>query len=222
MQTKAIGYLRVSKDDGVWGIDAQKDAISLWAARQGVQIDRWCVDEGVSGGAPPEERKGLIEALAACEADEVSLLVVAKRDRIARDVFISCTVERILRGCGCELVSANGEGSGDTPADQFMRRILDAAAEYERALIRARTKAALEARKARGLAVGRLPYHKTHPDEYERILELRQMQFSYNSIARELTRANVKPPRGDEWHITTIRRILVDGENAAKLNSVEG
>jgi len=41
------------------------------------------------------------------------------------------------------VVSASGEGNGDSPADAFIRTVIDGAAQYEHGLIRARTCAAL-------------------------------------------------------------------------------
>jgi DNA invertase Pin-like site-specific DNA recombinase len=84
---------------------------------------------------------------------------VAKRDRIARDVVIAASVERAATGAGARLVSADGTGNGDTPADAFMRGVVDCASQYERGLIRARTKAALAAKAAKGERVsGGIPY----------------------------------------------------------------
>jgi DNA invertase Pin-like site-specific DNA recombinase len=63
-------------------------------------------------------------------------------------------VERAADGQGARVVSAAGEGSGTTPADGFMRTVIDGAAQYERALIRARTTAALAVIRARGQKTG--------------------------------------------------------------------
>src|SRR5207253_1974262 len=82
-------------------------------------------------------------------------IVVAKRDRIARDVVLSAMIER---AAGVPVVSASGEGNGTSPADAFMRTVIDGAAQYERGLIRARTKAALAAKAARGERVGGVPF----------------------------------------------------------------
>jgi DNA invertase Pin-like site-specific DNA recombinase len=55
--------------------------------------------------------------------------------------------------------SAPGEGNGSTPADEFMRGVIDSASRYERALIRARTTAALAVIRARGQKTGgSVPY----------------------------------------------------------------
>jgi site-specific DNA recombinase len=69
------------------------------------------------------------------------------------------SAERALRHAFGSVVSASGEGNGDAPADAFMRGVIDCAAQYERGLIRARTKAALAAKSAKGERVsGGIPY----------------------------------------------------------------
>lgn len=154
----AIGYLRVSTDEQRLGPEAQRASIEAWAAREGVAVLAWHVDQGVSGASPIEARAGLCAALAGLREHGAGLLVVAKRDRVARDVVVASLVERAAVAAGARLVSADGTANGDTPADQFMRTVIDGGAQYERALIRGRTKAALAAKKARGERVGSVPY----------------------------------------------------------------
>jgi DNA invertase Pin-like site-specific DNA recombinase len=86
------------------------------------------------------------------------VLVVARRDRIARDVVLAVEIERAASRLGARLVSATGEGNGDSPADAFLRTVIDGAAQYERGMIRARTRAALAAKRARRERVGAVPY----------------------------------------------------------------
>jgi DNA invertase Pin-like site-specific DNA recombinase len=62
--------------------------------------------------------------LAALREDGVNVLVVARRDRIARDVVIAAHVERFVVSNGARLVSAAGEGNGDSPADAFVRTVI--------------------------------------------------------------------------------------------------
>jgi DNA invertase Pin-like site-specific DNA recombinase len=90
------------------------------------------------------------------------VLVVAKRDRIARDVVLTAGVERAAARAGALVVSAAGEGNGTAPADAFMRTVIDGAASYERALIRVRTTSALAVVSARGQKPGgSVPYGYT-------------------------------------------------------------
>src|ERR1019366_2531424 len=134
----AVAYIRVSKDDQKLGPEAQRAAVEGWAAREGVQVAAWHVDQGVCSVTPIDERPALGAALASLREHGAGVLVVAKRDRIARDVMLTAMVERAAGSVGAAVVSAAGEGNGTTPADQFMRTVIDGAAQYERALIRAR------------------------------------------------------------------------------------
>lgn len=71
------------------------------------------------------------------------MLVAAKRDRLARDVLTAALVERLCELKGGRIQTADGTGNVDGPEAALIRTLLDAFAAYERALIRARTKAAL-------------------------------------------------------------------------------
>ena len=154
----AVAYLRVSTDEQRLGPEAQRAAIETWAAREGVTVVAWHVDAGVSGGSDLADRPALAAAFADLRTNRAGVLAIAKRDRLARDVAIAATIERAISTVGARIVSADGAGNGDTPADAFMRAMLDGAAAYERALIRSRTKAALAAKRARGERAGEVPY----------------------------------------------------------------
>jgi site-specific DNA recombinase len=150
----AVGYIRVSKDEQRLGPDAQRAAIEAWAAREGVQAAAWHVDAGVCSVTAIDQRPALVAALASLREHGAGVLVVAKRDRIARDVVLTAGVEHAAASAGAVVVSAAGEGNGSAPADAFMRTVIDGAAAYERALIRARTTAALAVIRARGQKTG--------------------------------------------------------------------
>src|SRR5450432_2955744 len=90
----AIVYLRVSTEEQRLGPEAQRATIEAWSAREGVSVVAWCVDAGTSGAAAIEDRPALCEALAALREHGAGLLLVAKRDRIARDVVVAAAVER--------------------------------------------------------------------------------------------------------------------------------
>jgi DNA invertase Pin-like site-specific DNA recombinase len=148
---RIFAYLRVSTGEQAEsgaGLKAQEDACQRWATRGGAGLAGEYRDEGVSGTAPLEARQGLLAALGKLKAGDV--LLVAKRDRLARDPIVLAMIEAAVARRKARIVSAAGEGTeGDGPSDVLMRRIVDAFAEYERLVIRARTKAALVAKKAR-------------------------------------------------------------------------
>ena len=153
----AIAYIRCSTSRQDLSPVAQRAAIEDWARRKGASIAAWYEDIGVSGGTELEKRPGLLAATEALRTESAEVLVVAKRDRLARDVLVSALVERLCERQGARIFSADGAGNGEGPEAQLMRTMIDAFAAYERALIRARTKAALAAKKARGERVGGIP-----------------------------------------------------------------
>lgn len=154
----AVAYVRVSTEDQKLGPEAQRAAIEAWAKQSGRTIVAWHTDTGISGGADLVDRPGLAAAVSDLRSHHAGVLVVAKRDPLARDVYVAATIERAVRAAGARVVGADGAGNGDAPADAFMRTMLDGAAEYERALIRARTRAGLQAKRARGERAGEVPY----------------------------------------------------------------
>lgn len=200
----AIGYIRVSTSEQALGPEAQRAAIEGWARAAGVEVAAWHVDAGVSGGADIAERPALLAALADLRARGAGALVVAKRDRLARDVVIAATIERAAAAIGARVVTADGTANGTTPADAFMRTMLDGAAAYERALIRARTSAALQAKRARGERAGTVPFGfsadaagRLTPNAAEQeviaiVAELRAAGLSLRAIVAELAARGVR------------------------------
>ena len=155
-----IGYMRCSTQEqaseGV-SLDAQRAQLEAWAKREGTRLVSVFADESVSGGAPIDKRPGLLKALEAVKRDTV--LVVVKRDRLARDAFLSAWLEKEIKRRRGRIVSIAGEGTeSDDPSAMLMRRLVDAFSEYERSVIRARTRAAMQHKRANGQLVGTIPY----------------------------------------------------------------
>jgi DNA invertase Pin-like site-specific DNA recombinase len=215
----AVAYLRVSTDEQKLGPEAQRATIETWAAREGVSVVAWHVDAGVSGGLDLGDRPALAAALADLRAARAGVLVVAKRDRLARDVAIAATVEKAVAAAGAKVVSADGAGNGDTPADAFMRTLLDGAAAYERALIRARTKAALAAKRARGERAGEVPYGYSaddagrlspNPAEQEVLAVVRDLRaagLSLRAIVGALADRGLVSRAGSAFGLTQVARM---------------
>lgn len=128
--TKASAYLRCSTDRQDLSPDAQRAAILTWAEREGVEVVAWHEDRGVSGGAELEQRPGLTAAVADLGPRGAGLLVVAKRDRLTRDVLTAALVERLCERAGARVASADGTGNGNTPEAALLRSMIDAFAAY--------------------------------------------------------------------------------------------
>ena len=217
--TVAVVYLRVSTEDQNLGPEAQRATITAWAARQGVRVAAWFTDQGVSGGKPVEDRPALLAALEAVRTHGAGLLVAGKRDRIARDVVVAATVERLTQDAGARVVTADGVSADDTPEGMLMRTLMDAFASYERALIRSRTRAALAVKRARGERLGgdvpigyRAEGGRLVADVQEQAVlgRVRDMRGRGLSIARVAAVLNAEglTIRGGRIHPTTLARVL--------------
>lgn len=212
---RAIGYIRVSTDEQHLGAEAQHRDLAAYALLGGLELVAWHVDSGVSGATPLDGRPGLLAAVAQLERGDV--LLVTRRDRLARDVVVAALVERLVERAGARIVSCAGEGSEGGPAGELMRSIIDAFAQYERALIRSRTRAALGVLRAQGQRTGSVPVGHVETDGHleatpavARARELRSQGESYASIGATLA-AEGHAPRGKTWHITSVRRMLTRG-----------
>jgi len=223
---RAVAYLRVSTEDQNLGPEAQRGQIEAWAARAGVEVVAWFADHGVSGSKPLEERPQLFAALGALRESGAGVFLVAKRDRLARDTVVAGMIDRAVATAGGVVVAADGVGNGEAPAEQFMRSIIDAAAQYERAMIRARTKAALKVKRDRGELTGEAPLgwrvgadgKSLEPDPdalaaIERAKALRASGRSYAKVAEQLAAEGIVTRDGGVPHkVFAFRLCRYSGE----------
>ena len=146
---QAIAYLRVSTQrqhrSGL-GIEAQRSAIERFAATESLKITAEYVEAETGKGSDALDRRPqLAAALASAKAAKCSV-VVAKLDRLSRDVaFVAGLMAQRVPFIVAEL---------GRDADPFMLHLYAALAEEERRLISERTKAALTAKKSAGAAIG--------------------------------------------------------------------
>lgn len=111
-------------------------------------------------------------------------------------------------------------------ATRFTLHILAAVAEHEREMISARTKAALQAARARGVKLGsrRADHPKVNGKRGNEanlrlaqqraemlapvFTELRAQGLSLRAMAAELNRRSIQTPRGAPWSAVTVRDVL--------------
>ena len=218
-------YLRVSTEEQAQsglGLEAQLDACTAYCRRQGWEVRGVFRDEGVSASLPLEKRRGLVDAIAALAPG--SVLLVAKRDRIFRsDPFESAVIERTVISSKARIVSAAGEGtSDDEPGSMLMRELLDAFARYELRVIRARTRAALKAKRKRGERAGQIPFglrigsdgrllevDQAEEQALAQMSAMRTQGLSLRAIANRLTSLSIPTKNGrPQWEASTVRVLL--------------
>lgn len=144
-----VAYVRVSTDrqgkSGL-GLEAQRALIASFAQANGFELVEEFEEIQTGKGADALERRPQLAAALATARKRKCPVVVAKLDRLSRDVaFISGLMAQRVPFLVAEL----GEG-----VDPFVLHLYAALAEKERALISARTKAALGSLKAKGIQLG--------------------------------------------------------------------
>jgi DNA invertase Pin-like site-specific DNA recombinase len=215
---KAVAYIRVSTSEQHNGPDVQRAAVERWATGGGIEVVAW-FEETVSGGAAIADRPVLLDALTALKTHGAGILVVQKRDRLARSTLNSALLKRMVHDAGATVVSTAGEGEGDSPEARLMATIVEAVAEWERATIAARTRAALALKKSKGELTGNAPLGfasidgRLVPDTHERAgidlaLRLREEGMSLSAIATMLAADGYFSRSGNPYQATQVKRML--------------
>ncbi|HEY2155810.1 MAG TPA: recombinase family protein [Isosphaeraceae bacterium] len=137
-----VGYARVSTEDQ--NLDLQKDAL------QEAGCEKLFTD--VASGAQ-DERSGLAEAIAFLRPGDT--LVVWKLDRLGRSLkhLIETVIALEARKVGLRSLQESIDTT--TSGEKLIFHVFGALAEFERDLIRERTRAGLQAARARGRRGGR-------------------------------------------------------------------
>lgn len=141
-----IGYARVSTSDDRQSTDLQRDA--LIAA--GVDA-RHLFEERASGAK--DTRPGLTSCLEFLKPGDV--LVVWKLDRLGRSLPHLIEIVGGLRARGIGFRSLTESLDTTTAMGEFLFHVFGALAQYERALMRERVRAGLDAARTRGRRGGR-------------------------------------------------------------------
>lgn len=217
---KFVAYFRVSTDrqgQSGLGLEAQREAVARHVAgAQGIIVAEFQEIESGKRNDRPQIRA----AIAACRLRR-AVLVIAKLDRLARNVFFVSS----LMESGVEFIAC------DNPhATRLTIHILAAVAEHEREMISQRTKAALAAAKARGVRLGnpnlipgdrwgdarkarkaRMALSQAFAEDVLPYIQQAQRAgcASLREIAAALTARGISPPQGGAmWHAAQVRRIL--------------
>lgn len=137
-----VGYARVSTPDQ--SLDLQRDALAA-AGCESVYTD-------VASGAQ-DDRPGLAEALKALRSGDV--FVVWKLDRVGRSLphLVQLVTDLQRKEVGFRVLTDNIDTT--TATGRLVFHLFAALAEFERSLIVERTRAGLEAARARGRKGGR-------------------------------------------------------------------
>ncbi|WP_294532603.1 recombinase family protein [uncultured Rhodoblastus sp.] len=214
-----IAYYRVSTErqgrSGL-GLEAQQESVRSYLNGGNWRLVSEVIE--VESGKRSDRPK-LAEALRLCRLHGATL-IIAKLDRLARNVaFVSSLMESGVEFTAVDFPQAN----------RLTVHILAAVAEHEAKMISERTKAALQAAKARGKVLG--GYRGVNPDEAARNASASIRQASakaraadlapvitqlqadgvstLGAIAKALTERGIPTARGEaNWSPMQVSRVL--------------
>ena len=220
MATNGVAYYRVSTDrqgQSGLGLEAQRSAVDAYLnGGSWALLDSFVEVESGRRADRPE----LAKALELCRRKRATL-VIAKLDRLARNVAFIAN----LMDANVDLVAV------DMPqANRLTLHIMAAMAEHEAQAVSQRTKAALQAAKARGRRLGwSMPSRRGEQAEASRKGAARNRagadRFAANvlPVVRDIERAGVttlqgiadalnargvRTARGRRWYATTVKNLL--------------
>ena len=209
-----IAYLRQStmkQQISGLGVEAQREIIHNHVKNKPILAEYIETESGKKSNRPQ-----LLAALAMCRKTN-SILIVAKLDRLSRNVaFTSKLLESDVEIVFCDFPQAN----------RLILHIISSIAEYEAGLISQRTKQSLQAKKARGVQLGKaenlmnkfeqavqhsIVTNKAKADMRAMAL-LRSLSIQGKSLSEMTCLLNEQgfvTSKGCKFQITQVKRLLV-------------
>lgn len=196
---KVALYARVSKADDSQSPENQLMRLKDYSNERGWDVVGQYVD--TASGADTN-RPQLDRMLADARGRRFGLVLCVKVDRLARSVPNLYNILSELEARGVKFECVDQAISTNTPTGKLLLNMLAGVAEFERELIRDRTKAGLARARAQGKRLGR---PKARVD-IDRARALRAQGVGYRKIAKELGVS----------HMTLFGRMKKEGVEGSK------
>jgi DNA invertase Pin-like site-specific DNA recombinase len=210
--TRVIGYLRVStagQEATGYGLGAQRSAIEDACTQRGFTLVDVVV-ESVTGSKVGPLQAATLKRMDAHEAD---ILMVSKLDRLTRSVINGATLLERAEKRGWGLVALDVGVDMTTPAGRMIAHIMMIFAQFERDVIRQRTKDGLAVAKAKGILPG--PKAGYDPALLESVRVWRSDGRTWAWIADQLNDLGMPTGTGGKWNRHTIRVVYVRSDALA-------
>lgn len=222
---KIAGYIRVSTDSQAeegMGLEIQEDTIKKFCnSHKDYKLVKIYSDPGVSGSVMPYKRPAMAELLDDAKQKNFEKVIVAKLDRLARDLYVQLWTEKELMVYDVEVLSVAEPYRGKDPMSVAMRQIVGVFAELEKGRITERLvsgrlkKFSLGGYPGGNVSLGyvsvdgELQIDSEEAETVKTIKKWRKRGLSMGKIARKLNEAGISTKReGKGWYASTIRSIL--------------
>lgn len=220
---RAVAYCRVSTAGQVggdkFGIPSQMDMIKEYCKDHDIEICNWYIDEGVSGA---EKKRPALDKLLMGEVTNppVDYVIMAKTDRLARDINLYYAFKQNLKELGLEIISVKEDWSAqDKLTAIILENFLAMAAEVEKENIRIRMSGGRKQKAKRGgyaggrapmgykIVDGRLIINEEEAPVVRFIFDRKKAGCTMLSTVNALNEAGYKTRKGKEFVISTVQSI---------------
>ena len=209
-----VSYLRVStvmQGKSGLGLEAQREAVARYLAGSGGTLLEEFEEVETGKGSDALDKRPKLKAAIALAKKRKAVLVIAKLDRLARNVhFISGLMETGVQFKCCDFPSA----------DRTMIHIYAAMAEHEGRRISERIRDALAAKKANGGTLGNTaslkPLNGARAGDAAQFAAKLQptldafkaQNMTQRAMIEALNNAGTKTARGGQWSLMQLQRVL--------------
>lgn len=220
---RAVAYCRVSTDrqagEDKFGIEAQKQSIEEYCAKNDIEVVDWYIDEGVSGA---EKRRPAFDRILGGEITNppIQYVIVAKTDRISRDINLYYCFKNLLLEANIEILSVAEDWSAqDRLTALILENFLAMAATLERENIRIRTSGGRRLKAKQGgyaggkaptgyyVENGRLFINEEEAEIVRFIFDRKRKGCTMLSTVSALNEAGYKTRNGKDFVISTVQSI---------------
>lgn len=217
-----IAYTRVSTDGQVgedkFGLEAQRTQIEEYCEKNDYQIIGWYEDAGESGA---KERPGFDEIVyGEVSNPPAEAVVVAKTDRVARDVNVYFYYKMMLKKKDIELISIAEDFGQLGVFAPMLESFVICAAELERENITKRMSGGRKVKASKGgysggrapmgyrVEDGELVVNEDEKPLVLRIFELRDEGLSFRAISSKINEEGFRGRNGGPVAFGTVRNVI--------------
>lgn len=217
-----IGYTRASTDgqckEDKFGLDVQRQQIEEYCQKNDMRIVKWYTDEGESGA---KERPGFDEIVYGDVTNPpYEAVVVAKSDRVARDINVYYYYKMLLIKKNVKLISVAEDFGSMGVFANMLEAFTMCVADMERENINKRTSAGRIMKSSKGgYSGGRTPYGyvaqhgkmvvvEEQAKTVRLIFELKGSGKTYQQVVDTLNAQGYTNKSGGKWSISSIQVVL--------------
>ena len=221
---RAVAYCRVSTPgqtgEDKFGIESQRAMIQEYCEKNDIEVVNWYIDEGVSGTST---KRPALDAILSGEVTNppVQYVIVAKVDRISRDVYQYYAYKTMLNKLDLEIISVTEDWSAqDKLTGMILENFMAMVAMIERENIRVRMSGGRKQKAKSGgysggqpptgyqAIDGRLVINEEEAAVVRYVFQLKDQGYSMPKTVDALNAAGYRTRRGKPFVISTVQSIL--------------